>query len=253
MTRKTKRTALIIIVVLGGSGLFVTYGIPLLSYGISHHLEAQLPSNLESVELQFGQFKDTNLTVSFVDDESLFYRIDFTLYEPATLGDAISLEYFDDWYWFQTVKRMRTMTIVLGTGIPYSIFIGGDTPLNSTFIFDNGANFTEVNNKGSDIDYYAAGILRLDITENIVVGTHMDIHTGATPSRTPDTVLLDIDLPTGIHGVLRVGTGPISFSVLDGWYFRGSGRYSTSPNLYAIPYIGIEVYNSDHVYASLRD
>jgi len=74
------KTVLVIIVVLGGSGLFVTYGIPLLSYGISHHLEARVPVGLQSVQLIFWDLQDTNLTVSYVDDETLFYRFDFTLY-----------------------------------------------------------------------------------------------------------------------------------------------------------------------------
>ncbi len=164
----------------------------------------------------------------------------------------MTTDYFDDWYSFQAEQRMRTMTIVLGTGIPYSIVIGGQTPLNSTIIFDNGANFTEVNDKGSDFGYHATGILRLAITENVSINEWVKF-TMDTGTKQPETVHLNIDLPDGVEGYLDLGTTSRTFSVLDGWYFRGSGRYSTTVESEAEPSVNFFLRNSEHVYASLRD
>ena len=144
------------------------------------------------------------------------------------------------------------MSLVLGTGLPYTLDVWGETALNTTMIFDNGAILDEIEWRGDEISYYATGILRLAITENVTVNERARFYFQTGP-RTPDIVLLDIDLPDGVEGYLELGTTPASFFTLDGWYFRGAGRYSTTSELYALPSVTIEVGNSDHVYASLRD
>ena len=144
------------------------------------------------------------------------------------------------------------MSLVLGTGLPYTLDVWGETPLNTTMIFDNGAIFDDIGGLGDSVAYHATGVLCLAITENVSINHWIKFDLESGP-RTPEIVLLSIDLPDGVEGYLDLGTTPVSFSTLDGWYFRDLGKYSTTSELYVYPSINLRINNSDHVYASLHD
>ncbi len=252
MEKRTKKAAIVIVLVLGGLGVSITYIGPLLTYGVSHHLEERVPDQLDVFAFGLSGLEDTNLTITYRNDSSLLYEVDFTLYEPATFDQAMTINpVLEHWLFLEAKMRIQSMTVVLGTGLPYTLGVWGETALNTTMIFDNGAILDEIDEFGDDIYYSATGILRLAITENVTVKEWARFHFDYPIC--PEIVLLDIDLPEGVEGYLELGTTPVSFSVLDGWYFRGSGRYSTISEPYVLPSVTINVHNSDYVYASLRD
>ncbi len=253
MKERTKKVAIIIVLVLGGLGMSITYVGPLLTYGLSHHLEERVPEQLGAFAIGLSGLQDTNLTITYRNDSSLLYELDFTLYEPATFTQAMTVDHFSEhWLFLEAEQRIQSMSLVLGTGIPYTLDVWGDTPLNTTIVFDNGAIFNDIGGLGDKISYHATGVLRLAITENVFINHWVSFNLDGGHI-TPEFVLLDIDLPEGVEGYLDLGTTPASFSTLDGWYFRGSGQYSTTTEFEAFPSVRFNLRNSEYVYASLRD
>ncbi|MHA2023748.1 MAG: hypothetical protein ACTSWQ_08825 [Candidatus Thorarchaeota archaeon] len=253
MEERTKKAVIVTVLVLGGLGVSITYVGPLLTYGVSHHLEERVTDQLAAFAFGLNGLEDTNLTIMYRNDSSLLYEVDFTLYEPATFDQAMTITRDTvHWLFLNAKMRIQSMIVTLGTGLPYTLGVWSDTDLNTTMIFDNGAILDEIDGLGDEINYCATGILRLAITENVTVKEWAKFHF-QSGSKTPDIVLLAIDLPEGVEGYLELGATPVSFSILDGWYFRGAGRYSTISEPYALPSVTIEVGNSDYVYASLRD
>lgn len=253
MNERTRKSAIIIVLVLGGLGVSITYVGPLLTYGVSHHLEERVPDQLDAFAFGLNGLRDTNLTITYRNDSSLLYEVDFTLYEPATFDQAMTINQDSErWLFLNAEVRIQSMTVVLGTGLPYTLGVWGESALNTTMIFDNGAIFDDIDGLGDEINYRATGVLRLALTENVSISHWVDFNLDGTPP-TPDFVSLYIDLPDGIEGYLDLGTTPASFSTLDGWYFRGPGRYSTTTEFEAFPSVEFYLRNSEYVYASLRD
>ncbi|MHA1389011.1 MAG: hypothetical protein ACTSUZ_10325 [Candidatus Thorarchaeota archaeon] len=253
MTGRMMKAAIVLVVVMGGLGVYMMYIQPNLSYGVEQHLSASVPDQLDVYSIILSGLEDTNLTITYRNDSSLLYQIDFTLYEPATFGQALSVDTSSErWLLLDENRRIQLMSVILGSGLPYSLSIWGDTPLNTTMIFDNGAVFDDVEGIGDEVSYYATGILNIAITENVSINHWIKFNLDSGVA-TPDDVLLNIDLPVGVDGYLRLGTTPASFTTLDGWYFRGDGKYSTTTELNAVPSVNFYLQNSLHVYASLRN
>ncbi len=75
--------------------------------------------------VRFNDLKDCNVTVSFVNDSSVFYGLDVELYSPALGSSPFTVKDSEDAYGvgliFTVTSRIRSVNLVLGTSIQYDI------------------------------------------------------------------------------------------------------------------------------------
>ncbi len=245
MNSKVVAGAVVAVMIMGVFGvlLFMT---PLSAP--SHSIVGQVQDGMERLGLSLGELEDTNLTVSFVEDDSLLYSFDIELYEPASAGDAYTFNTdYLEFHYLEPHVRIRSINLTLGTGVPYSLNVWG-TNLDSEIIYDNGALVD------GTLTYQANGTLLVVVTEDIVMSGNLDI---SGPTNTASIALsalyLDIDLPTGVGGELHLesfGSVPISFVDRVGWTWDGFEAYETAPGTYTVD---ITAGYCSQVYANLLD
>ena len=205
------------------------------------HIEDELPEDLTEVSLFFVDLEDTNLTISFVDDEALFYSMDIALYDPTTAESAFNTRWVGSTaFRFDALTRIRSLNVTVGTGIPYSFGVWGDN-LDSSIAYDNGAIV------GADVTYEASGEFLFTLKEDVTMTTNFSLLARGTPVFL-SALYLDIDLQTGVGGELYISTIPISFVDLIGWTWDGFDSYDTAAGN---PTVDITVSNCDHIYANL--
>jgi hypothetical protein len=216
-----------------------------------YHFERAYPtgSNKE-VYLVLRNLIDTNVTLSFVNDTGLMYRIDVECYEHNS--DA-RLEYESGktlcYVFLFCIGRLRSVNVVLSSCVTHSLIGIYGTGLNVTVDMNNGAVTA-----GNFISVQMRGIFRLRLRDDTVThavgGCRVEIGHGSVGER-PDLALLDIDLPDGYEGSVGLDTRNLSFLVLDGWYYRGGNHYSTVyPLKEPLVYVGC---SAKRIVASLRD
>ncbi|MGY5852297.1 MAG: hypothetical protein RTU92_01880 [Candidatus Thorarchaeota archaeon] len=240
MNAKVVAGAVIVVVIVGVAGILLFMNpAPMTDF----HIEEQLPDDLTQVSLFFGDLEDTNLTITFVDDESLFYSMDIALYESTTADNAFDAYWIaSTTYRFDALTRIRSLNVTLGTGIPYSFGVWG-VNLDSSIVYDNGALV------GSDVTYEASGEFLFTLKEDVVMDSDLDISTrGISSSSFLSALYLDIDLQTGTGGELQIGTIPISFVERVGWTWDGFDSYDTTAGS---PTVDITVSLCDQIYANL--
>ena len=75
--------------------------------------------------VRFNDLKECNVAVSFVNDSSIFYRLDVELYAPALGSSPFTVKDSEDAYGvgliFTATFRIRSVNLVLGTGTQYDI------------------------------------------------------------------------------------------------------------------------------------
>ncbi len=201
-----RKAAAFLIVVLVVSG-FLGYFFIIPAVSTHFHYEGRWdPSNPEGAGISLLDLEDTNITVMFIDDPTLWYRIDVVHYSP---GRA---HHFDARTWGVTIdgitSRVKDILVVLGNATSYGLLIIGDN-LNTTITYDNGALVGGARN----VRYDASGIFRLRIAED-VNRDHggMQIDVVNTPEWTygDPLVLLDINLPEGMNGRLSTASPYVS-------------------------------------------
>ncbi len=136
MNSKVVAGAVIAVVIVGVLGvlLFMT---PAAS--ASHNIAEQVPDGMNSFILHLGDLEDTNLTIPYVQDDSLLYSFDIELYEPASAGDAYTMDTrYPNFHLFEALVRIQSINVTLGTGVPYSLGVWG-SDLNAEIAYDNGA------------------------------------------------------------------------------------------------------------------
>ena len=241
MNTKAVAGVVIAVVVIGVTGVLVFLNpAPVTLF----HIEDQLPEDLTLVSLFFVDVEDTNLSISFVDDDTLFYSMDIALYEPTTAQNAFRTRWWavSAVFRFDALTRIRSLNVTLGTGVQYSFGVWGDN-LNSLISYDNGAQV------GDDIRYEASGEFLLRLTEDVTMNTNVSIHARGTGlSSMLHALYLDINLKTGVGGVLHIGSIPISFVDRVGWIWDGFDSYDTAPGN---PTVRISADECDHIYANL--
>lgn len=207
------------------------------------HIEKQDLYESSYFTLRLSGLEDTNLTISFVDDNSLFYSIDAAPYQSTSAGNAFIMSGVGGLLLhFEALVRMRSINVTLSTGFYCSFEVLGSN-LNSSIVYDNGALVD-----GSVI-YQATGNLSFVVTENVTLRNHLVFSGPVNVSAPLSTLYLDIDLPDGIGGFLRPG-GPITFLENEGWILSEYNNYVT---VAGSPVVDIRVGYCDHVYARLLD
>jgi len=184
----------------------------------------------------------------YVQDDSLLYSFDIELYEPASAGDAYTMDTrYHNFHLFEALVRIQSINVTLGTGVPYSLGVWG-SDLNAEIAYDNGALVV------GTLTYEANGTLLIVLTEDIVMSDNFDIVAGGVSAASPlNALYLDIDLPTGVGGELHLesfGSVPISFVDRVGWTWDGFEAYETAPGTYTVDITARYV---EHVYANLLD
>ncbi|MHA1927760.1 MAG: hypothetical protein ACTSV2_04165 [Candidatus Thorarchaeota archaeon] len=251
MNRKTVAVVLSLIVV--GAGITL---ILFPQSSDSFHFEANVPEGeVYRFSIWMEDLLDCTLNVSFIDDPELLYRMDVELYEPHSASSAFDLtisDYGDTYRIFQVSFegkiRIKTLQLVLGSGVPYEILVTG-LDVNATIVYGNNA-------VGSDASlfYSATGsIVNLIFTEDMVFSeTGMEIKCGVD-SR-PDYIYLYVELPDGVNGVAGFRE-PLSLHSSTGWayhsQFMDTVNYRTDPlNPEPLLELGIQAVNRVHAWLS---
>ncbi|MHA2322760.1 MAG: hypothetical protein ACXACG_14025 [Candidatus Thorarchaeota archaeon] len=249
MNKKGFAGAVVVVVIVSGLGAILWLGS---SPSIEFHLEAEVElPRYANFTLFLADLLDTNLTISFVNDNSLLYRIDMVLYDPSSPSEAFDLDTqsYTSIHRFFTLVRVRSMNVTLGTGCTYDLAVWG-TNLSTSITYDNGARAR------SELRYEASGLLLVRITENMTImdnHNQFDIYTGI--SNDPlQAFYLDVDLPDGYGGQLNRGhisdLVPISFVERVGWTSDEWGVYSTVDES---PLIKFATPHCEHIFARLID
>ncbi len=248
-TKKVVGVAVILVAVVGVLVVFV--GLPASS--TQFHYERAYPADETRKVNILLDVRNTNVSVTFVDDPNLMYSVDVVQYSTGDhhhsyyqeWGDPhFSLDYHID---SLTDEGIKEVNVVLGTGTYYVIYIEGANN-NASVVFDNGAVLA-----GQEILMSAAqGDFYFELTEDVSftdAGLLVNSATGVN-------LVLDVDLPTGLNGRLEVQDG-ISFSPTSmvGWSLVSSGLgqpsvYTTSSTVE--PLVNIEHNSLGSVNAFLR-
>jgi hypothetical protein len=238
MERKHAAALVAVIVVAAGGGYLLLSN----PVALEHHFEEMITdTSIDWLHFSMLYYEDTNISVSFVNDSTLLYSIDIVLYEPSSAWSAIEVyRPRASTFGLNALARVRSVDIVLGTGIPYSVYIAG-VNLNTSAVYDNGALLGHSSVQYA-FTYDATGILSLEFTEDVQIADAQfaaDVQIARS-----DVVNLIIDLPDGLDGNVRIHPDTNYYTYqLDGWSFTGiqpvSPRYSTDETL---PRPRLEIY-----------
>jgi hypothetical protein len=213
----------------------------------TYHYEERL-SNGETRSTRFtiSGVHDANITVSFIDEPGLWYRVDITHYtsvkhhavqavrKPAILPLRVHLT---------SVTPVKSINIVLGVDVVHSLYISGEN-LDTIVTVDNGAKIS-----GSRCRFHSTGVFKFVLRENVnFTSTGMDLIVGdgfLLPEPT-ELVVLDIDLPPGMNGLLR--TQNTSF-FRNEWPIKYDDQWGTTS--IDEPLLDIRIFFSMRVWANL--
>ncbi|MHA1962537.1 MAG: hypothetical protein ACW99U_20285 [Candidatus Thorarchaeota archaeon] len=220
----------------------------------STHYEETVRENNTYVYFRITEPEGGNISISFVDDPTLLYRVDF---EQHPSGPKPYMSYFGSKnhgvvnVGVKCDGQVNSIDVVLGTGLPYSIFVQGRN-LTTTITYSNGSL-----TGGSAYNHYASGTLLFGFTEDVnVTEGNMEVN---YESRTgnmetdPLHIAFVIDLPDGMDGQIDLHSVNY-FDVVDmsGWWHRGNDRYSTAINIES-PALVIGGWHTSSVFAWLYD
>ena len=215
------------------------------------------------VSLMISGLEDCVLTLGYEDNEDLMYRIDIELYDASETiyfdyrGNGIgSYQHFveiNGGSHFGSTTRARTMNIILGSGHPYLIYLGGDSNsrnVTSNIVIDNNATLGD-----EEFAYLFPGSLNLVFTEDVDYsqgGLLMDI---GKSNEEIVSVVMNVDLPDGMDGYVRFISDSMSISST-GWTLYDTGinptssYYRTSVEL-DLPLLDIDQVFGDTISATL--
>ena len=253
MNRKMITTVVILVIVGAGATLVL-----LPPTSDTFHFEFEYPEgDRYPVQLWLTDIQDCTLNVSFVDDADLLYDIDVELYGAYSASSAFELsinDYRVNSGWvevrFEGKLSIKSLYVVLGSGVPYEIIVPASSDMNATFVYGNNA-------VGSDASlfYSATGsIVNLIFTEEMVFSeTGMEVICG-TDSR-PDYIYLYVDLPDGVNDAAGFRE-PLSLHSSTGWAYHSqlldTVSYRTDP-LKPEPLLELSIQAVYRVHAWLSD
>ncbi|MGD2072218.1 MAG: hypothetical protein PVG65_01870 [Candidatus Thorarchaeota archaeon] len=268
-----RKVALIVAVI-----IFLSYMNYLAFYPTSQtqfHYEDILPETWKSgsnMRLICNNLQDTNVTIVFQNNRSLWYSIDITLYKPSHPWQAFRLESpRTGSLEMNALQRIESIAIVLGTGGYYDLFLKGKN-LNASVIYNNRVilgNSTCHDSTGTFL-FDATGKLYFTLNENVDCSVGgLDVIVGSQSLEGdwlfPDEVYLDVDVPDSLAGSLSIYDPTVQHFLENvGWYYRGnftdsdSGdlfhRYATfnSKYFYQPYYLNFQELRAGSVYAQLR-
>ncbi len=231
LSRKQRGLVVIAMVVVAGGGFFWYYD----STRTTFHFEERYPESNRPILVPLRRLRDTNLSISFVNDTSLMCRVDVELYDSQS-GSVTWYRGPNNNVALEATGRQKRVDVVLGTGASYHLYILLGENLNTTIRFGNGAVLND-----TSLEAYQTGIIRIAVDEDDGLTTHGGMGISAwIPEgiNGPLHVLLNIDLPTGYLGKLWTNGAPISFVERVGWGYYGDGVYATV-GMMEEPWIGI--------------
>ncbi len=148
LNRKFKALGFMTIIALAGTTVLLVVD----PYGLSFHSEMRFStSSRDAYNIQVGllNLRDCRLSVSFVNDTDLIYRMNIVLFTATLMSSAFKLTSRHGGTpigWFIELDGylpMRSLDLVLGMGLPYDILITG-TNLTSKVVYGNGSRLTWV-------------------------------------------------------------------------------------------------------------
>ena len=244
MNRKMKAVAVVVVMTVATVGVVLVVN----PFGTRFHYEQPWPSGgARWGSIRIYDLEDCNVTVSFVNDSSVFYRLDVELYNPTFASLAFTItSSIGRGLRFTAISRIRSVNLVLGIGTQYYIsFNCGTANLNTTIIYSNGALIGD----DARLIYEASGILRFAFTENVnFTEKGMECVLGLF---SPGTVYVYVDLPDGMDGRASLGGDNVYTTELSGWYYRLGNTYSTAITVHE-PLLDLTAHGTT-VYASLYD
>jgi len=203
---KKKAVAYIIVVVIIAVGVANNAANTIRTY----HYEEKLPSNdTKNTRFTITGVEDANITVSFVDEPGLWYRIDITHYTSVkhhAVAAVTKPSFLPLRVHLTSVTRIKTISLVLGTDVAHNIYISGAN-LNAEVKVDNGAKIS-----GSRCRFHSTGVFKLILGENVNFtseGMDLVVGDGFLLPEPPERVVLDINLPPGMNG--RLSAHNVSF------------------------------------------
>lgn len=226
-----KRVAIVIavLIIVGGSAAAVSV---FQLYGTEFHYEVRLANDSISYFLiTLQNMADCNLTIGYIDDPLLTYSLDISLYESGS-PDSAFVAKLRQWASYQYTldlnkgvpdKRIKSVTLLLGSALNYTIHVTSSVNLNSTVIFSNNARLSGAL---PGFKYDATGTLRFGLDEDV----RPDWLFYVTIASNVTTVY--IDLPDGVDG--EIAFSPLTDYLLvdvDGWTYRGDCTYSTAADV----------------------
>jgi len=177
-------------------------------FGASFHFEWRDKAvGTGVVQFTLGKLRDSQLSISFVNDTSLLYSLDVTLFSPAFMNSVftfISHPSNPDYAIldFEASAPTRSVNLVLGTARGYFLTITG-TNLTSSVKYGNGSLLTA---KAADwVDpstlwYDASGTLGFEFQNDVNFTTRgLDVQIGFHGQK-PDSVNVNVVLPSGLRG-----------------------------------------------------
>jgi len=226
---RRKIVALTVVAIVTTTG--IAMALVLNPYGDKFHFESRFAAgrvpSATYIILDLAYLSDCNLTISFVNDTLLVYRMDVELYAATFRNSAFALsenDYSPSRYGvgFYPSVHTKSLNIVLGTAKPYEILVRQGTNLSSTVTYSSGAVL------GKEFMYTATGSLHFFILQNVSFTTHgLDVFVGEA-STGPDATYLYVALPPGLNGKFYCALDPDPQIVHDeGWFYRVDGSYST--------------------------
>ena len=234
MNRKLVAVGVVSILAIAGVSIVLVLN----PYGTDFHLEERFPIwtvDSACIQLEMYNLRDCCLNISFVNDTSLMYRIDIQLGSAAFRNSAFAFQSqyvsYELWQvYLNAWMPMRSVNIVLGTGKPYDLRIGG-TNLTSTVVYSNGSLLTKVYNNGvadkTEFSYGASGSLLFVFLQDVSYTEQgVKVVIGRTPS--PNSATVFVELPVGLHGWFHYSGNTTAYLVFaNRWFWRGVGNYGT--------------------------
>ncbi|MHA2265999.1 MAG: hypothetical protein ACXAEN_26695 [Candidatus Thorarchaeota archaeon] len=192
------------------------------------HYEASMQEQYQYAGIHIEDMRNGNVTVSYVDDPTLLYSIDFVqassgprpyIYSNTLQSDAPNIQLICD-------GDVDSVDVVLGNTIAYHIVILGIN-LTTTVAYNNDA-VIGANQQPSRFTYDASGTLEFIFSESVNY-TSWGLEVRLNDGNGDLYVGLDIDLPDGLEGSLDLRNAD-SFNIVDqeGWWHRGNDLYSTA-------------------------
>ncbi|MHA2396872.1 MAG: hypothetical protein ACXAC0_09230 [Candidatus Thorarchaeota archaeon] len=214
----------------------------------TYHYEAWLPeSSSRDTRFTIAGIDDANITVTFADEPGLWYRLDVTHYSSVKrhgVNDVSEPTFLPLRAHLTSVTPVKNINLVFGTDVAHRLYISGEN-LNTFVKMDNGAKIS-----GSKCRFYGTGVFQFIMTENInFTSEGMDVRVGDSflDSTSPELVVLDIDLPTGLSGRL---SSPNATFIQNDWPINYGDQWGT--NSIDEPLLDIKIFYSKRVWASLR-
>ncbi|MHA2302153.1 MAG: hypothetical protein ACXACD_14500 [Candidatus Thorarchaeota archaeon] len=220
----------------------------------STHYEETVRENNTYVYFRITEPEGGNISITFVDDPTLLYRVDF---EQHPSGPKPYMSYYGSKnhnlvnVGVKCDGQVNSIDVVLGTGLPYSIFVQGRN-LTTIITYSNGSL-----TGGSEYNHYASGTLLFAFMEDVnVTEGNMEVNYESLSGNMvndPLHIAFVIDLPDGMDGQIDLHSVNY-FDVVDmsGWWHRGNDRYSTAINIES-PALVIDGWHTSSVLAWLHD